>query len=330
MAAWHGAHVSMRRQHDTDTGVVSMSRTTDASRTIDATPTTDASRTTIVSHTKHVLPYGDYQLGYEVYGSGDRVLLWLHGLLLDANLGSALARTLAAQGNRVVLLDLLGHGRSDKPFDPAAHRMDLHVEQVVCLLDTLGVDRAVLGGVSLGADVSLLTAVMAPKRVSGLILDMPVLEWGLPTAVAMLLPLLYGLRYARPAARLITSVASRLPVSGFGPIDSFIGAAASGPDELAAVLHGVMLGPIAPTVEQRRSVTAPALVMGHRRGLMHRFSDAETLANQLPDARLVRAYNIGELWLRPGRLSAELTSFLDATWTGAELRQAREPLSEAV
>ena len=280
-----------------------------------------------VSHTEHVLPYGEYELSYEIYGSGDRVLVWMHGLLLDANLGSGLARTLAAQGNRVVLLDLLGHGRSDKPLHPAAHRMDLHVEQVICLLDTLGVDKAVLGGVSLGADVGLLTAVMAPERVSGLILDMPVLEWGLPTVVTILLPLLLGLRYARPAARLISMVASRLPVSGFGPLDSLICAAASDPDELAAVLHGVMLGPIAPTVEQRRSVTAPALVMGHRRGLMHRFSDAESLASELPNARLVRAYNIAELWLRPSRLCAELSTFLGSAWGDGEPPAS---LSEAV
>jgi pimeloyl-ACP methyl ester carboxylesterase len=312
MAACHGAHVSIIGQHKADTGVVSMNRAAG------------------VSHTKHVLPYGGYQLGYEVYGSGDRVLLWMHGLLLEANLGSGLARTLAAQGNRVVLLDLLGHGRSDKPIHPAAHRMDLHVEQVLCLLDTLGVDRAVLGGVSLGADVGLLTAVTAPERVSGLILDMPVLEWGVPTAVAMLLPLLLGLRWARPAARLVSVVASRLPVLGVGALDSFIGAAASDPDELAAVLHGIMLGPIAPTVEQRRSVAVPALIMGHRRGLMHRFSDAETLANQVPGAKLVRAYNIAELWLRPGRLSAELGAFLESTWTGGGPQEAQESLSTAV
>ena len=51
---------------------------------------------------------------------------------------------------------------------------------------------------------------------------------------------------------------------------------------------------------------------------MHRFSDAEDLASQLPNARLVRAYNIAELWLRPGRLSAELGTFLDSTWSAGE------------
>ena len=54
-----------------------------------------------------------------------------------------LARTLAAQGNRVVLLDLLGHGRSDKPRHAGPHRMDLYAQQVLSLLDELAIDQAV-------------------------------------------------------------------------------------------------------------------------------------------------------------------------------------------
>jgi len=123
---------------------------------------------------RHTLAYGQYRLCYEVYGSGDKVLVWLHALLFDGNLGRGLARRLAARGNRVVLLDLLGHGRSDKPRHAGPHRMDLYAEQVVGLLDELGVDQAVLGGVSLGTNVSLLATVRAPERVRGLVLEMPV------------------------------------------------------------------------------------------------------------------------------------------------------------
>ena len=72
-----------------------------------------------IEGTRHTLAYGQYRLSYEVYGSGDRVLVWLHGLLLDANLSRGLARRLAARGNRVVLLDLLGRGRSDSRVMPA-------------------------------------------------------------------------------------------------------------------------------------------------------------------------------------------------------------------
>ena len=156
-----------------------------------------------------MLTHGQYRLGYEIYGSGDRVLVWLHGLLLDANLSRDLARTLAAQGNRVVLLDLLGHGRSDKPRHAGPHRMDLYAEQVLCLLDELAVDQAVLGGVSLGTNVSLIAAVRAPERVRGLILEMPVLESATPAAALVFLPLLLQVHYARTPLRL--GLLGRLP-----------------------------------------------------------------------------------------------------------------------
>jgi pimeloyl-ACP methyl ester carboxylesterase len=268
--------------------------------------------------TQHMLAYGQYQLGYEIYGSGDRVLVWLHGLLLDANLSRSLARTLATQGNRVVLLDLLGHGRSDKPRHASAHRMDLYAQQVVSLLDELGVDQAVLGGVSLGTNVSLLAAVQAPERVRGLVLEMPVLEWAVPAAALVFLPLLLGVHYARVPLRLVSRAASRLPLAPLGPLGSFVSAARSDPGEIAAVLHGVLVGPIAPTIDQRKSITAPALVLGHGIDLIHSFSDARNLARQLPDARLIRTRTFAELWLRPARLTAEISQFLDRVWADSE------------
>ena len=266
--------------------------------------------------TRHTLTYGQYRLSYEVYGSGDRVLVWMHGLLLDANLSRGLARRLAAKGNRVVLLDLLGHGRSDKPRHAGPHRMDLYAEQVLCLLDELGADQVVLGGVSLGTNVSLLATVQAPDRVRGLVLEMPVLEWAAPAAALVFAPLLLEVHYARAVLRLVSRIASRLPSSGLGPVDSFISAAASDPDETAAVLHGVLLGPIAPTIDQRRAITVPALVLGHGIDLIHSFSDAKRLARQLPDARLIRTRTFAELWVHPARLTTEISEFLDRVWAG--------------
>ena len=270
--------------------------------------------------TRHTLAYGRYRLSYEVYGSGDRVLVWLHGLLLDANLSRGLARRLAARGNRVVLLDLLGHGRSDKPRHAGPHRMDLYAEQVLCLLDELGVDQVVLGGVSLGTNVSLLATVQAPGRVRGLVLEMPVLESAAPAAALVFAPLLLEVHYARAVLRLVSRVASRLPASGLGPLDSFVSAAASDPGEIAAVLHGVLLGPIAPTIDQRRAITAPALVLGHGIDLIHSFADARRLARQLPDARLIRTRTFAELWVRPARLTGEISQFLDRVWAEPRVR----------
>src|SRR5258708_31686363 len=188
-----------------------------------------------IEGTRHTLSYGQYRLAYEVYGSGDRVLVWLHGLLLDANLSRGLAPALAPRGHRVVLLDLLGHGRSDKPRHAGSHRIDLYAQQVLCLLDELGVDQVVLGGFSLGTNVSLITAVEAPERVRGLILEMPVLEWAVPAAALAFLPLLLWVHYARPCVRLGPRAGPRRPLSGLGPLQSFINPALSHPHQTPAV-----------------------------------------------------------------------------------------------
>ena len=85
--------------------------------------------------------WNDRRLVYETYGAGDRLVVLLHGLLMDARLNRGVARALAERGHRVVLLDLLGHGRSDKPRPAAEYRMDTYAEQVGELLDHLGPRR---------------------------------------------------------------------------------------------------------------------------------------------------------------------------------------------
>lgn len=277
---------------------------------------------------EHTLFFGKYRLNYEIYGSGDRVLVWLNPILLDSKLSRGLARALAARGNRVVLLDLLGHGASDKPVRPDAHRMDLYAQHVLALLDELGVDQAVLGGISLGTNVSLLTAVQAPERVRGLVLEMPVLETAAPAAALTFVPLLLHVRYTRGVLRLVSQVFSRLPATGIDPLDSVVSAMGSDPNEISAILRGVLMGPMAPTVEQRKAITAPALVLGHGVDLIHSFADAKRLARQLPNARLIRTRTFAELWVRPARLTTEIAGFLDSVW--AESQPQDNPQSSEV
>jgi len=258
--------------------------------------------------------HGRHRLAYELHGEGDRVLVYMHGLLLDANLNRDLAVALAERGNRVVLLDLLGHGLSDRPVHASEYRVDLYVEQVLALLDRLRVEEAVLGGLSLGANVSLLAATMSPSRVRGLVLEMPVLERATPAVALTFVPILLGLHYARRPFGMLASVARRLPRSRFAPLNSVLNAASMDPEQMAAVMHGVLLGPVAPTHEERVAIDHPALVLGHRADPIHPFSDAHALAGQMPAAQLVQAHSPLELRLRPQRLTAEIATFLDGVW----------------
>jgi pimeloyl-ACP methyl ester carboxylesterase len=258
--------------------------------------------------------YRGIRMSYEVHGSGPQVLVYLHGLLLDGNLNRPIAAALARAGNRVVLLDLPGHGMSDKPRHASAHRMDSYADCVIALLDHLGLPTAVVGGVSLGANVALLCAAQAPARIQGLLLEMPVLEWAVPGAGLVFLPLLIGFHYAARAVRLLGELPRRLPRTSSWVIEGLRAPIALRPEESTAVLHGLFVGPIAPTVEQRRAIAAPALVIGHRADFIHPFSDAKNLVDQLPSARLVQAASMLELRVRPERLVGEIVAFLDEVW----------------
>lgn len=262
------------------------------------------------------------RLSYEEWGAGDQPIVLLHGLLLDAHLNRGIARGLAARGHRVLLLDLLGHGRSDKPAHAAEYRMDTYASQVVGLLDHLDLDDAVVGGVSLGANVTLHLGVLHPERVRAMLIEMPVLERAVPAAALTFVPALVGVHYALPLARLVTRLARRVAPTGNDLVDGVLAPVVMPPETATAILHGILVGPVAPTIDARRGITAPALVVAHGADLLHPFSDAEHLVEQLPSARLVRARNILELRVMPERLLVEITAFLDEVWSAPRPRRS--------
>jgi pimeloyl-ACP methyl ester carboxylesterase len=256
-----------------------------------------------------------HQLVYDEYGGGDRLVVYLHGLLLDSDMNRGIAAALAEQGNRVVLLDLLGHGRSDKPTHASHYRIDTYSDQVFALLDELDAAEAVLGGMSLGANVSLFAATREPERVRGLVLEMPVLERAVPTAAMLFAPLVVAVHYGRPILRRTAGLFQRLPALPLPAVNSLLHVGALPPDAMAAVLHGILVGPVAPTQEQRARIDVPALVLAHAFDLIHPFDDAHNLAEQLPDAALLRARSPAELRLRPRRLTREIAEFVEQVWT---------------
>jgi pimeloyl-ACP methyl ester carboxylesterase len=252
-----------------------------------------------------------HRLVYDLYGASTAPLVvYLSGLLLDAELNRGIAQALAEQGYRIALLDLLGHGRSDKPTHAAMYRIDSYASQVIALLDHLGVEKTVLGGISLGANVSLFAAAHHSDRVQALVLEMPVLERAVPAAAMVFVPLLVAAHYGRRVLNVASGLISRVPRTGLGPVNSVLNAFSAPADATSAVLHGILVGPVAPTQEERRAIAVPTLVLAHRNDLIHPFDDAVNLVARMQHASLVRARSPLELRLLPRRLTKEIVDFL--------------------
>jgi pimeloyl-ACP methyl ester carboxylesterase len=264
------------------------------------------------------------RIAYSVHGDGPRVTVLLPGLLLSQRMQEPLAAALAERGERVILMDPLGHGASDRPRDMWRYSMATFGRQVIALLDELELEQAVIGGTSLGANVTLEVASAAPERVRGMLLEMPVLDNALLGAAIAFTPLLVALTFGEPVMKGVQAVARRIPRRPLPLVaEIMVDWVSQDPGPSAAVVQGLFFGRIAPHRTERRTFEAPALVIGHPRDPVHPFSDADMLAAELPNGRLLNADSIVELRTRPERLTEEIAAFVDACWKTRAASSAR-------
>ena len=255
------------------------------------------------------------RLSYRVFGEGPRVTVLVHGLLFSQRMHRPLAEHLAERGHRVVTLDLLGHGASDQPPDMGRYSMTFFAEQVVALLDHLEIDQAVVGGTSLGANVTLEVAAAAPERLRGMLVEMPVLDNALLGCALAFTPLMVALTLGEPVARRFASAMRLIPHRRLPFLaDIVMEVLQRDPAPSAAVVQGLFFGRTAPHRSERRHFDVPALVIGHRRDPIHPFSDSGMLVDELPNARLIEAGSILEMRIAPERLTAEIAAFVDGCW----------------
>jgi pimeloyl-ACP methyl ester carboxylesterase len=248
--------------------------------------------------------------------ANSRPLILVHGLLLSQQMHKPLAEDLAARGNRVITVDLLGHGESDRPRDMWRYSMRFFGDQLVALMDALEIDEAVVMGTSLGANTALNVALTAPERLRGMVIEMPVLDnallWSALTFTPLLAALTFGERGMKVLGRVARAVPRRL-LPHYGNV--MLDLVRQDPGPSAAVLQGLFFGRVAPHRNDRRLFQTPALVLGHHRDPVHPFSDAGMLVEELPNGRLLEANSFVELRTQPERLTNEIAAFLDEVWS---------------
>ncbi len=111
-------------------------------------------------------------INYIVEGEGRPIVL-VHGFAssLQGNWrATGTVDALTAAGRKVIALDCRGHGRSAKPHDPAAYGGAQMADDVIALMDHVGIDKADLMGYSMGAGISASLLTRHPERFTSVIL----------------------------------------------------------------------------------------------------------------------------------------------------------------
>ncbi len=259
----------------------------------------------------HTFRHGELEISYEVLdGPEDRTVVFLHGLLLSIEMMQPAALAFAGEF-RPVLVELHGHGRSSRPLEPEAYSLASFSDELIALADHLRAKRFALFGTSLGADVALEAMLDHPDRIAGAVLEMPVLEKGARTARRMFTPVARALR-SRRAPRTLSLVARAFPKSRVLPgFAESLAHLSRHPESGAAVIEGLLRDAERYRWGDIEGCPVPAMIIAHTLDPLHAFADAQALAERLPNGRLVRAYNILEMRVRPRRLLGLAKRFFD-------------------
>ena len=130
---------------------------------------------------------------------------------------------------------------------------------------------------------------------------MPVLDNALLASAVAFTPLMVALTVGEPVMKLVSRLARMVPENRVPwAANVLLDTVRQAPAPSAAVLQGLFAGRTAPHRNERRTFTAPTLVIGHHRDPVHPFSDAGLLAEELPNCTLLEASSILELRRRAG------------------------------
>lgn len=218
-----------------------------------------------------------------------------------------------SRGARVVRFDARGFGASDLSEGPLT--MECIADDGAALLDLLGIERAVVGGCSMGGYAALAFARRHPRRLVGLYLQdtkatpdtaearsgradlaARVLAEGAGAAAEAFLPKLVGETTRREQGALVERLRERI--------------LATRPAGIAAALHG--LGARADSRPSLAAIRVPSLVLVGEEDVLTPPIEAEALAAGIPGARLVRVPRAGHLanLEAPSAVSEVLSAFL--------------------
>ena len=237
---------------------------------------------------------------YEERGQGPAVLL-SHGYSASARMWSG-QMTALSDRYRIIAWDMRGHDRSDSPDDASLYSHETTVADMVAILDACGVQRAVIGGLSLGGFMTLAFNLAHPERVAALMLfdcgpgykkDGPREEWN-------------------KMARTIASALERKGLAVMGAGAEVVLAHHRSAQGLAHAARGILQQSDGRVIESLPSIKVPTLVLVGAKDVQF-LAATDYMAAKIPGAEKLtvdfagHAANIDQ----PESFNAAVQAFLD-------------------
>ena len=224
-------------------------------------------------------------------GDGDPIVL-VHGVPAASHLWGGVVPLLPA-GHRVVVLDLLGYGRSDRPLGRDVSIRG-HAERLRLVLDALGIERACVAGHDVGGGVALAAALRWPARISSLVLVNSVAYDTWPTREVKLARAMLPLTRHLPPTWLLSVLRTDLlrgyadEARGAHSIERYVKPFASLEGRDAFFEHLLALDPAdtAALAPRHKDIVAPTAIVWGAHDPFLPTSIAESLARDIPGATL--------------------------------------------
>ena len=251
------------------------------------------------------------QIYYELHGPEDADVLVLSNGVLMSTASWVFQTPVLSKHYRLLLYDCRGMWQSDHP--PGPYSMELHADDLAALLDALGIERAHIGGISYGAEVSMVFALKHPQKTHSLIVS---------SAVSHLDPLLRGwmeswIAAARaPDPEMLFQVTYPLNFA-----EGWIAANKAALDtarerykllDFDALLELLLSFCQLDVTADLHKITAPTLVIVGECDILKPRKYAEIIAREIPNAEFAVVPHAGHavLWEQPDLFNSLILGFL--------------------
>lgn len=263
---------------------------------------------------KRVLSEDGIEIAAESFGAGPP-LVFAHGLTSHRRISRLQFEALADRW-RVILFDQRGHGESPPVTDPALYDAARMGEDMRAVLDAFGIERATVGGESMGAATATAFALAHPGRVERLLLTAPAFGDAENGARERLLEMAGEIERFGMAGFLELAARRQREEFGWGPeliafVAGMIGA--HQPASIATALKAVSAWRPFPDLSVLARLRCPVFILAWDNDPLHPLDLARRYAAQFPNARLHQMDPLPALFRDPPLVGRLYREFLEAT-----------------